>query len=105
MGSPSPKPCLCWTDLGAPLTQEVPHDQLMNCPTAVSATIAPDAATTAVSWTPPTATDNSGSVIVTPNLMPGVLLGTGFEVVIYIAIDESGNRAICNFVITVSGEL
>ncbi|XP_030830199.1 uncharacterized protein LOC588928 isoform X14 [Strongylocentrotus purpuratus] len=75
---------------------------LMNCPTEVSATIAPDAATTAVSWTPPTATDNSGSVIVTPNLMPGVLLGTGFEVVIYIAIDESGNRDVCNFVITVS---
>ena len=78
---------------------------LLNCPTAVSATIGPDETTTPVTWTPPTATDNSGVVTVTGNLMPGVMLTQNIHIVIYIALDASGNSDSCNFVITVSGKL
>ena len=56
-----------------------------------------------ISWTPPTLTDNSGSVIVIAYHEPGDTFPIGVTSVIYQAIDSSGLETVCSFRITVEG--
>ncbi|XP_072049004.1 uncharacterized protein [Amphiura filiformis] len=61
----------------------------------------PGLPTAAVSWTEPTASDNSGSVTVTSSHKPGDLFPLGDTLVIYTAIDPYGNEATESFTVTV----
>ena len=58
-----------------------------------------------VNWTEPVATDNSGvSPAVTSNYQPPQELSQGIHVIIYTAVDQSGNTAICDFTVKVAGK-
>jgi len=55
-----------------------------------------------VNWTEPAATDNSGILpAVTSNHQPLQRLSQGTHVITYTAVDQSGNKATCNFTIDV----
>ena len=56
-----------------------------------------------VTWTPPTATDNSGMVTLTSDNNPGHSFAIGTTQVTYNATDGSGNLATCSFNVTVVG--
>ncbi|KAL9960408.1 hypothetical protein ACROYT_G033860 [Oculina patagonica] len=56
-----------------------------------------------VNWNEPVATDNSGvSPTVTSNYQPLQRLNQGNHVIIYTAVDQSGNNATCSFTVTVT---
>jgi len=58
-----------------------------------------------VNWTEPAATDNSGILpAVTSNHQPLQRLSQGIHVITYTAVDQSGNKATCNFTIDVIGK-
>ena len=57
-----------------------------------------------VNWTEPVATDNSGlSPIVTTNYHSPQRFGKGAHVIVYTAMDQSGNKATCAFTVVVTG--
>ncbi|XP_041480192.1 uncharacterized protein LOC121427594 isoform X25 [Lytechinus variegatus] len=73
---------------------------VIECPDDVTAETDPGAAYGFVSWTNPTATDNSGDVTVEVDFVPGQL-PIGSRNVTATATDSSGNSAQCVFVATV----
>ena len=57
-----------------------------------------------VNWTEPVATDNSGlSPKVTTNYHSPQRFGEGAHVIVYNAMDQSGNKATCTFRVVVTG--
>ena len=57
-----------------------------------------------VNWTEPVATDNSGlSPKVTTNYHSPQRFGEGAHVIVYNAMDQSGNKATCTFTVVVTG--
>ena len=73
---------------------------IASCPTDLEA-FADPGTNVSVSWTPPTATDNSLSVDLTSNYQPGQEFENGTYIVEYTAVDKSGNTMICSFTIIV----
>ena len=61
------------------------------------------APTAAVSWSEPTASDNSGSVTMTSSHNSGSDFSIGDTLVTYTAIDADSNVANATFIITVQG--
>ena len=59
--------------------------------------------TAVVTWTPPTASDNSGSVTLTSNHEPGDTFPIGVTVVRYNATDPHSNEAMTSFTVTIIG--
>ena len=59
--------------------------------------------TAIVSWTQPTATDNSGSQTLTSTHSPGSSFAIGVTHVDYICVDSSGNKVVESFTVTVKG--
>lgn len=58
----------------------------------------------AVTWTPPTFTDNVGVVSVQSNRDPGFIMDTYTSLTVrYIALDAAGNVVYCIFNITLEG--
>ena len=58
-----------------------------------------------LTWTEPLATDNSGHVSISyPATRPPVNLSIGLYNVLYSAIDSSGNRANCTFIVQVASK-
>ncbi|MFZ1379488.1 MAG: HYR domain-containing protein [Saprospiraceae bacterium] len=55
-----------------------------------------------VPWTPPTVTDNCGTVNLSSNFLPGASLPRGNTLVVYTATDACGNTASCWFTVTVT---
>ena len=64
-----------------------------------------DIATGTVSWTAPTATDNSGTQTLTSTHNPGDSFPVGTTTVTYTSTDGSGNTVTCTFSVDVNGEL
>ena len=64
----------------------------------------PASATATVTWTPPTATDNSGAVTLTSSHNPGDSFNIGRTAVTYTATDSSSNVATSSFDVIVAGE-
>ena len=57
-----------------------------------------------VTWSDPDTSDNSGqSVTLSSDVRKGSTLGPGFYVIRITAADPMGNKASCNFVVTVGG--
>lgn len=70
------------------------------CPTTITINADAGACSTAVSWTAPTATDNSGQpriVNQTQGLASGSLFNVGTTHIQYAATDAANNSALCNF--------
>ena len=62
--------------------------------------------TATVSWTPPTASDNSREgATLTSNYNPGAAFPIGTTTVTYTATDGAGNRATASFYIVVTGKI
>ena len=58
-----------------------------------------------VNWNEPVATDNVGAApSLTSNYQPPQRFSQGTHVIVYSAVDQSGNRATCTFAITVIGK-
>ncbi|XP_071823795.1 uncharacterized protein [Apostichopus japonicus] len=78
---------------------------ISGCPNDLSAVIELGTPTAVVRWTEPTATDLSGTVIMTSRSNgPGESFSIGLTTVAYIFSDASGNAASCSFVVTVITE-
>ena len=60
--------------------------------------------TVIITWTPPSATDNSGQVTLTSDYSPGDLFAIGTTRVTYTASDPSRNTATYSFNVTVVGK-
>ena len=72
-----------------------------NCPDSITETVAIGASSGTVTWTEPTATDNSGvTPTVTSTHQPGQTFPAGTSQVQYTFTDESGNSAVCLFQVT-----
>ena len=61
-------------------------------------------ATAVVTWTPPTASDNSGSPTLTSSHNPGDLFSIGDTSVTYTSVDPSGNTEIKTFTVSIYGK-
>ena len=58
-----------------------------------------------VTWTEPTAVDETSAVSVSQTSSPGNAFGLGTTVVTYTFTDDAGNSAICAFAVTILGEI
>nr|XP_054749016.1 serine-rich adhesin for platelets-like [Lytechinus pictus] len=83
--------------------QDLQHPMISNCPASISVNTDSGLATAVVIWTPPSASDNSGSVSLTSNHYPGDTFPIGSTRVTYTATDSSGNFVMtCTFDIAVN---
>ena len=78
---------------------------ITGCPSDINATTDAGNATARVSWSEPSATDNSGSQTLTPDFSSGSAFPIGNTTVTYTSTDASGNTDNCTFVVTVTGEV
>ena len=70
---------------------------ITNCPEDLYQKPDSGTATAEVTWTPPTAGDNSKVQTLSSDHDPGDTFGVGSHEVIYTSEDESGNTATCTF--------
>ncbi|XP_011683081.1 hyalin-like [Strongylocentrotus purpuratus] len=75
---------------------------ITGCPDDISVAIPSGSTRVAITWTEPTATDNSGTVISESTRSPGDTFDVGTTVITYTFTDGSGNFAICSFSVTVA---
>ena len=81
---------------------------IANCPNDITQTVAAGQTTTAVTWTPPTATDNvtpTDQIITVGTHTPGQQFPIGTTPVSYIFTDQASNEATCSFNVIVQGNL
>ncbi|XP_038069618.1 uncharacterized protein LOC119738747 isoform X6 [Patiria miniata] len=77
---------------------------ISGCPTDRTVNLPSGSPSVTVSWTEPTATDNSGAEPTrTGSHTPGQSFTSGVTNVGYTFTDPSGNQAFCNFIVTVVG--
>ena len=82
------------------------NPQIFGCPGHIATSTDSGVATATVSWTDPTASDNSGSVSLSGSKNSGTDFPIGMTTVTYTATDGSGNSiSICFFVVTVTGNV
>ena len=75
---------------------------IANCPQSFSQDVPLGSVSTPVTWTEPTATDNSGLVpTVTGSHQPGDNFPVGTTQVTYTVSDMAGNQAQCSFSVTI----
>ena len=81
---------------------------IMNCPTDITQNTQPGQGTIAVTWTPPTATDNitpTNQITTVATHSPGQQFPVGTTPVRYMMRDAAGNEATCSFNVNVICEL
>ncbi|XP_072033082.1 hyalin-like [Amphiura filiformis] len=83
--------------------QDTEIPTITDTPSAITTNTDSNSATAAVSWTDPTASDNSGTVTLTSDATSGSNFPIGTNTVTFTATDPSGNQATVSFTITVSG--
>ncbi|XP_071490407.1 hyalin-like [Diadema antillarum] len=74
---------------------------IAGCPSNVTVSTAAGQSYAVVSWMEPTASDNSGSYVLTFSRMSGSNFDIGTTEVLYIATDDAGNTDRCTFKVTV----
>ncbi|XP_072039794.1 uncharacterized protein [Amphiura filiformis] len=78
---------------------------ISDMPLDISQTTVPNQATAVVTWTPPTASDNSGAQItLTSYHKSGDTFGIGTHVVTYTGTDPSNNTCSASFTVTITDE-
>ena len=88
--------CVCFVDNEVPL--------ISGCISTLTSNALPGQAFDNLNWVEPTATDNAGQVNMTGTHVPGAMYYIGDTTVTFTAVDDSGNIAMCIFVITILGE-
>ena len=83
---------------------DVINPVIENCPTDIIVSNDAGQCGAAVSWTPPTATDNSGAVNFVSNFESGAVFPLGTTEVTYTATDAAGNQVTCSFDVTVADD-
>ena len=84
------------TDASSDMTPPI----VTNCPQSITYNLPPSTTSREVTWSEPTAVDNSGSIpAVTQSHQPGDVFVVGSTEVTYVFTDQSGNEATCSFVI------
>ena len=78
---------------------------ISGCPSTQTANTTSGAITANVTWTPPTATDNSGVQNLTSDYEPGDTFSSGTTPVTYTSTDAAGNTDTCTFNVVVTGIL
>jgi hypothetical protein len=73
-----------------------------DCPSDITVSSDPGKCSALVTWTVPSASDNSGSVSMSSNFELGSIFPVGTTPVVYTATDDAGNQSICSFDITVT---
>ena len=86
------------------LSSDVESPVINGCPGNQSGVTDSGIATGTVSWTAPTATDNSGTQTLTSTHNPGDPFPIGTTTVTYTAIDAAGNTDTCNFDVVINGK-
>ena len=87
---------ILFTDSEVPVTSGIPSNQTVNTDASLP--------TATVSWTPPTASDNSGeAVTLTSDYGSGAMFPIGTAIVTYTATDSYGNIATATFYVVVTG--
>ena len=79
---------------------------IANCPTDITQTVAAGTQSIAVTWSPPTATDNitpADQIITVATHTPGQQFPVGTTPVSYIFTDQANNEATCSFNVVVVG--
>merc|ERR1711962_779374 len=100
--SGNPALCSFTVTVNSPTPTDTTPPVISDCPLSASATLAQGATSVAVTWTVPTATDNSGGVVSrTSTHNSGDLFSAGNTNVVYTFTDPSGNSAQCQFVVMV----
>ncbi len=93
------------TDVTQTITINDTVAPIITCPSNISVSNDTGSCGAVVSWTPPTATDNCGSVTLsTNNYNPGDSFLPGITTVVYTATDVAGNTATCSFTVTVTDD-
>ena len=88
---------ITFTDTEAPILSGTPSTKNVNTDDSLPTAI--------VSWTPPTASDNSGeAVTLTSDYSPGDAFPIGNTTVTYTATDTYGNIATSSFAVVVTGK-
>ena len=86
------------------LCTDIENPVINNMPTNINEGTDTGLASAIVSWSEPTATDNSGTQTLTWTHSSGSVFNIGDTVVKYSSIDSSGNQRIELFTVTVYGE-
>ena len=73
-------------------------------PSAISQSTDATVATAVVTWTPPTASDNSGSYTLTSSHDSGDTFSLGPTTVTYTAVDDAGDMVTDSFTVTITGK-
>ena len=77
---------------------------ISGCPGSQNATTDSGSDTGTVTWTPPTATDNSGTQTLTSDYNPGDTFPIGTTLVTYTSADDAGNTDDCMFYVEITGK-
>ncbi|XP_072047029.1 hyalin-like [Amphiura filiformis] len=80
-------------DTENPIINDIPND--------ITQSADPGVTTSAVTWLPPTAMDNSGQHYLTSSHLPGDLFSIGDTKVAYTANDDAGNSIIADFIVSI----
>ena len=86
-----------------PATVDVTAPVINDCPTDITVQTTLGGTAVALTWTEPTATDDSGTVSSTSSSSPGDSFSVGTTLIVYTFSDDSGNSAVCSFTVTVEG--
>ena len=83
---------------------DVEDPLITGCPGTQTGVTDSGIATGTISWTAPTATDNSGTQTLTSTHSPGDSFPVGTTTVTYTATDPDGNAVTCTFDVVVNGK-
>lgn len=94
-----------WSELFSSFPDNTPPSFNNTCPDNMVFYATECSSSALLTWIEPKATDNSGHVSISyPAIRPPVNLGIGLYSVLYSAIDNSGNRANCTFIVQVASK-
>ena len=74
------------------------------CPSDIAVSNDAGQCSAVVTWTPPTATDNCGNVLISASHAPGDVFPVGTTTVTYTFTDNAGNVSVCTFDVLVSDD-
>lgn len=81
---------------------DVTDPVISDCPVQVTGEVPQGSTEVSVSWTMPTADDNSGIWTLTSTRQPNDQVRVGIFEVVYTATDQAGNSAMCSFQVNVT---